>query len=152
MVRLYPTVVIRGTELARWYQEGKYHPLSLEDAVRICQKSCLLLEGKGIPVIRIGLISSPSFQREGQIVSGPWHESFGHLVRSMIYFDKVRPQLPREGEAARIRLRIPPREISLMRGFKNEGFDRLQASTGARIEGIVADPSLPPGQVKVERL
>ena len=152
MVRLYPTVVIRGTELARWYEDGKYRPLSLEDALRICKQSCLLLEGKGIPVIRIGLISSLAFQREGQIVSGPWHAAFGHLVRSMMYFDKIKPQLPREDEAARIRLRVPPREISLMRGFKNQGLARIQASTGARIEGIIADPSLPPGQVKVERL
>jgi histone acetyltransferase (RNA polymerase elongator complex component) len=152
MVRLYPTVVIRGTELARWYEEGRYHPLSLEEAVRICKQSCLMLERRGIPVIRIGLISSSAFQREGQIVSGPWHESFGHLVRSMIYFDKIRSQLPREGEAQRIRLRVPPSEISLMRGFKNQGVERLQASTGARIEGIIADQSLPQGQVKVEKL
>lgn len=152
MVRLYPTVVIRGTELARWYEEGKYHPLGLEDAVRICKKSCILLEGRRIPVIRIGLLSSPALQEEGQIIAGPWHEAFGHLVRSTIYFDKIKPQLACEGEAARIRLRVPPREISLVRGFKNEGFYRLQASTGARIEEIIADPSLPSGQVKVERL
>jgi hypothetical protein len=70
----------------------------------------------------------------------------------MIHFDKIRPLLPRQGEALGIRLRVPPREISLVRGFKNQGFDRIQASTGARVEEIVADPSLPSGQVKVERL
>jgi histone acetyltransferase (RNA polymerase elongator complex component) len=37
MVRLYPTVVIRGTELAKWYKEKKYHPLRLEEAVKIFQ-------------------------------------------------------------------------------------------------------------------
>jgi histone acetyltransferase (RNA polymerase elongator complex component) len=152
MVRLYPTVVIRGTELARWYEEGTYRPLGLEDAVRICKKSCILLEGRRIPVIRIGLMSSPAFQEEGQIIAGPWHEAFGHLVRSSIYFDKIKPQLACEGEAARIRLRVPPKEISLLRGFRNEGFCRLQASTGARIEEMIADPSLPSGQVKVERI
>jgi flagellar biosynthesis/type III secretory pathway protein FliH len=70
----------------------------------------------------------------------------------MIYFDKIRPQLPRQGEAPRIRLRVPPQEISLLRGFKNEGVDRLQASSGARIEEIIADPSLSSGRVKVDRL
>ena len=152
MVRLYPTVVIRGTELARWYEEGTYQPLLLEEAVRICKKSCLLLEARGIPVIRMGLISSPAFQEEGQIIAGPWHEAFGHLVRSEIYYDKIKAQVPRLGEAARIRLRVPPREISLLRGFKNQGFYRLQARMGARVEELVPDPSLPSGRVKVERL
>jgi hypothetical protein len=151
-VRLYPTVVIRGTELARWYEEGKYQPMCLEEAVRICKKSCILLDGSGIPVIRIGLISSPVLKQEGQILAGPWHDAFGHLVRSEIYFDKIEPQLPHPGEAARIRLRVPPREISLVRGFKNQGLLRLQERTGAKVEEIIPDPSLLSSQVKVERL
>ena len=82
MVRLYPTVVIRGTDLARWYLEGRYRPLRLEEAVRICRDSCIRLEGEGIAVIRIGLMSSPSLREAGQIVAGPWHEAFGFLVRT----------------------------------------------------------------------
>jgi len=39
-----------------------------------------------------------------------------------------------------------------VRGFRNEGLCRLQASTGARIEEMIADPSLPSGQVRVEKL
>jgi histone acetyltransferase (RNA polymerase elongator complex component) len=152
MVRLYPTVVIRGTELARWYEEGKYQPLCLEEAVRICKKSCVLLEARGIPVIRMGLISSPALKEEGQILAGPWHDAFGHLVRAEIYFDKIEPQLPHPGETARIRLRVPPREISLVRGFRNQGLYRLQERTGARVEEIIPDPSLLSGLVRVERL
>ena len=97
MVRLYPTVVIHGTELARWYKEGRYRPLGLEAAVRICRESCIRLEGKGIPVIRIGLMSSPSLLEQGQIMAGPWHESFGFLVRSDIFHKGVEPFLPKPG-------------------------------------------------------
>ncbi len=152
MVRLYPTIVIRGTELARWHETGKYRPLRLDDAVRICKESCLLLEGRGIPVIRIGLISSPSLQGRNQIEAGPWHEAFGHLVRSEIYFDKIRPQLPPHGKVGRMRLRVPPREISLLRGYKNEGICHVQEKTGATVEKIISDPAVPSGQVKVEEL
>ena len=89
MVRLYPTIVINGTELARWYEEKRYHPLQFEVAVKICQESCVRLESKRIPVIRIGLMSSPSLLQEGQIVAGPWHEAFGFLVRSGICQKKI---------------------------------------------------------------
>ena len=76
MVRLYPALVIRGTELAEWYFEKRYEPLTLDAAVRICTESCIRLEGRGIPVIRMGLMSTPSLLNEGHIVAGPWHDAF----------------------------------------------------------------------------
>jgi histone acetyltransferase (RNA polymerase elongator complex component) len=44
MVRLYPALVIQGTELAKWYREDKFRPLALEEAVEICLESCIRLE------------------------------------------------------------------------------------------------------------
>jgi histone acetyltransferase (RNA polymerase elongator complex component) len=80
--RLYPAIVIKDTILERWYREGRYEPLTLDKAVMICGESCRILEHNGIKVIRIGIMSSPSLLEEGQIVAGPWHCSFGFLVRA----------------------------------------------------------------------
>ena len=91
MVRLYPTIIICGTELERWYNEKRYQPLELEEAVNICQKACVRFEKEGIPVIRIGLMSSPTLLEKGEIVAGPWHRSFGFLVRSGIHQKKIEP-------------------------------------------------------------
>ena len=150
MVRLYPTVVIRGTELARWYMEGRYRPLGLEEAVRICRESCIRLEGKGIPVIRIGLMSSPSLLEQGQIMAGPWHEAFGFLVRSDIFHKGVEPYLPKPGQANKIRIRVSPREIPLVRGYKNAGLRAIELKTGARVEGVFPDDGLAYGKIEVE--
>ena len=150
MVRLYPTVVIKGTDLAKWYEEGKYEPLGLEEAVRICQESCVRLEDKGIPVIRMGLMSSPSLLREGEIVAGPWHGAFGFLVRSRIHQEMIASHLPKPGAADRIRLRVPYREIPLVKGHKNLGLRLIEDKTGARVMGVVPDESIPEGQVGVD--
>ncbi len=32
-LKLYPTLVIEGTELEKWYREGQYHPYSIEELV-----------------------------------------------------------------------------------------------------------------------
>ena len=150
MVRLYPLVVIRGTELAQWAESGKYQALTLSDAVRICAESCLRLEEAGIPVIRIGLMASPSLREKGQVVGGPWHESFGHVVRSEMYQRRIEAFLPGQGEAQRITIRMPSKEISLLRGYRNEGVRRIEEKTKARIDGILPDDSLPSGRIAVE--
>jgi histone acetyltransferase (RNA polymerase elongator complex component) len=149
MVRLYPVVVIRGTELAQWFENGTYQPLSMEEAVRICAESCLGFEAAGVPVVRIGLMTSPSLREKGEVVGGPWHESFGHLVRSEIYQRKIEPFLPGPGEAKRISIRIPSKDISLLRGHRNEGIRRIEERTKAVIEEILSDDSLPSGRIAV---
>lgn len=151
MVRLYPTIVIRGTELAEWYREGRYRPLALEEAVKICRDSCIRLEGKGIPVIRIGLMSSPSLLAQGEIMAGPWHEAFGFLVRSDIFYQRLEPHLPMPGEAKKIKIRVSPKEIPLVRGYRNEGLRRIEKRTGAMVEGVYPDDSLSDGKIEVER-
>ncbi len=150
MVRLYPTVVLRGTELAQWFESGAYQALALEEAVRICSEGCLRLEEEGIPVIRIGLMSSASLREKGQVLAGPWHESFGHLVRSEIYQRRIEAFLPGRGEAKRISIRIPSKEIALLRGHRNEGVRRIEQTTKARVDGILADDSVPSGRITVE--
>lgn len=150
MVRLYPVVVLRGTDLARWVESGTYQALALEEAVQICAGSCLRLEKAGIPVIRIGLMASPSLREKGQIVAGPWHESFGHLVRSEMYQRTIEAFLPKPGEAKKISIRIPSKDIALLRGYRNEGLRRIEKVTGAMINGILADDSLPAGRIVVK--
>ena len=151
MVRLYPVVVIRGTELARWYKEGRYDPLSLEAAVRLCAESCIRLERENIPVIRMGLMSSPSLLEAGQIIAGPWHPAFGFLVRSRIYHIGLEGELPPPGESSIIRIFVSRREIPLIRGYKNQGLQLLKAKTGASVIQVKTDDSIPRGRVRVEK-
>ena len=152
MVRLYPTLVIKGTELARWYKENRYLPLTLEAAVRICHRSCVRLEQRGIPVIRIGLMSSPALLPGDEIVAGPWHGAFGFLVRSDIHQEKIASCLPGRGVAERMRLRVPPREIPLVRGYKNRGLRLIQEKTGAEVIDVMPDEAVPSGQIRVDVL
>jgi len=150
MVRLYPVVVIRGTELAQWVERGTYRPFTLEEAVRICAESCLRFEESGIPVIRIGLMTSASLREKGQVLDGPWHESFGHLVRSEIYHRRIEAFLPGPGEAQKISIRVPSKDLALLRGYKNESIRRIEQRTKALIDGILIDDSLPSGRIEVE--
>jgi len=152
MARLYPVLVIRGTELAEWFRRGSYKALELEDALEICRESCMALEGEGIPVIRIGLLTPPSLFQGGQVLAGPWHGCFGYLVRAGIHLKKIAGLLPGHGEAKEIRIRAPGKEIPLIRGFKNQGLREIERMTGAAVIRVVPDESVEKGRVEWDRM
>ena len=151
MVRLYPALVIEGTGLARMYAEGSYRPLTLEEGVDLCVDAVTRLETNGIPVIRIGLMSSPSLLEDRRIVSGPWHTAFGFLVRSAIHQKAIEADLPAPGTAKRIKIFAPEREIPLIRGYKNRGIRMIEEKTGAEVLRITVDDNLPGGRVRIEK-
>jgi histone acetyltransferase (RNA polymerase elongator complex component) len=85
-LRLYPVIVLRGTELARRFQSGDYVPLTVEEGVQLCK--VLLHEAMlaAVPVIRIGLQADEGLNKT-TVLGGCWHPSLGRLVRSELYFD-----------------------------------------------------------------
>ena len=96
-VRIYPTVVIRGTRLAQLWQAGEYREHSVEDAVRVCSGLLPLFEDAGIPVIRLGLnpteeLGTGKNYSEGAVLAGAYHPALGELVRSRILRNRLEEQ------------------------------------------------------------
>ncbi|WP_306569582.1 elongator complex protein 3 [Faecalispora jeddahensis] len=110
-VRIYPTVVMKGTELALRYQSGEYVPMGLEETVELC---CDLLEFFGehsIPVIRLGLHSSPEMQRDR--VAGPWHPAFRELCESRLFLRRLLAFLEQERILpGRVEIHVSPQWVS----------------------------------------
>ncbi len=87
-VRIFPLVVLKDTELEKWYREGRYKPLSVDDAVYKLGMIVRDLERRGVPVIQIGLHSSKELERA--VVAGPYVGNLGEMVRSFIaYMDVI---------------------------------------------------------------
>ena len=94
-VRIYPTVVLRGTALARLADEGRYRPLSVEDAVDRCADMLLLFEARNVGVLRVGLCSSDGFSEE-QMLGGAYHPALGELAYARLFRRKMAELLTRE--------------------------------------------------------
>jgi len=150
MVRLYPTVVLRGTRLADWYARGRFRPLSLDRAVALCAEACCRFEEKGIPVIRIGLYASPSLLEQGGLLAGPWHPALGFMVRSAVYQKTLAALLPPRGERGEIAVRVHPRDVPLARGYRNQGLRNMIERTGARTLRVLPDEDMIPCHPVVE--
>lgn len=78
-LRVYPTVVLEGTELAALWRSGEYVPPSLTETVTLCAEIAELAHNAEIPIIRMGLHSDLC---AGQPLAGPFHPAFGELVTS----------------------------------------------------------------------
>lgn len=118
-VRIYPTIVLKGTDLAALYADGHYKPQSISEAVDLCSKLLLMFESNNIEVIRLGLHSIDT----GAYIAGPWHPALGELCRSHIMFNKAVALLKDPGS---YNIYVAPESISKMIGQKRENINKLK--------------------------
>lgn len=142
-VRIYPTVVFAGSLLARWYEHGKYTPIPLEQCITLVKNLYLLFRKNDIKVIRMGLQASENFEKDAEILAGPYHPAFGHLVFSQIFLDMATAILESEVSARdEVWIKVHPRSISKMRGIKNKNIETLKRKYNIKSIKIIPDISL----------
>ena len=122
-VRVYPTVVLAGTELATLYEAEVYRPQTLEEAVALCARLLSLFETAGVRVIRMGLHAEEDVERRR--VAGPYHPAFRELAESRRFLEKLLPQLEAAGPGV-YRAAVSPRDLSLVVGQKKANVLALQ--------------------------
>ena len=121
-MRIYPTIVLPGSLLASWYQEGTYRPLELGEAVELCAGLLSFFEGESIRVIRLGLHSSPELERER--LAGPWHPAFRELCESFLFLLAFRREWQKAEEACTAF--VNPRDLSAAVGQKRSNVRTLE--------------------------
>ena len=94
--RVYPTVVFRKTPLCTETQQGRYHPLSLSDAVRRAADCVEIFQANGVKPLRVGLQATEALFDSGAVLCGPLHSAMGELVESEIYRRKIVSLLQKE--------------------------------------------------------
>lgn len=86
-VRIYPTVVLRATELDTLFRAGRFTPQTLDEAVELCVNLIEMFESAGVKIIRLGLHASTDIEKN--YVAGAYHPAFKELCLSRIYFRRV---------------------------------------------------------------
>ena len=136
-VRIYPTVVLRRTQLETLYQSGEYLPMEFEEAVELSARLLEFFGEQGIRVIRCGLHDSPSLEENR--VAGPYHPAFREVCEGRMFLRRALRLLEGmpQGEAT---LWVEPRNLSRMIGQKRCNLLELQRR-GYRVK-VKADPAL----------
>ncbi len=126
-VRIYPTVIVRGTELERRWREGEYQEHTVEDAVRVCACLLPLFEKAKIPVIRLGLNPTEELSG-GAAVAGAYHPALGELVRSRILRNEMEALLQdTDCDGKEVTIRVPAQRLSQAIGQKKSNLIWLKS-------------------------
>ncbi|KAF2956835.1 radical SAM protein [Marinitoga sp. 38H-ov] len=81
-VRIHPTVILKNSHLESMYKNFKFIPESLEEAINKVAKMTIIIESVNKKVIRLGICLYG--KEKENVVAGPYHDSFGDLVRTKI--------------------------------------------------------------------
>ena len=123
-VRVYPTVIVKGTKLHELWLRGEYREHSVDEAVAWCAKILPLFDQSGIPVIRLGLNPTEELTG-GEAVAGAYHPALGELVKSRILLDEARHCLVGAAPGSDVTLAIGGRYLSQMIGQKGKNREIL---------------------------
>lgn len=123
IARIYPTLVISGTELEEMYEKNEYKPLTIDEAVYISANILIQLELNDIKVIRLGLQPSEDIRAEGVIKEGPFHPAFRELVEGEIIYRFI---LKESENNIKTEIEINPKDVSRTVGINRRNIERLK--------------------------
>jgi histone acetyltransferase (RNA polymerase elongator complex component) len=149
-VRIYPTLVLENTPLAKRYRRGVYRPLTLQAAVEQVASLYRCFAQAGIPVVRMGLQASADGRLESAVLAGPHHPAFGHLVLSEVFLGRAAAILSRGSRSRGIRIYVHPRDVSRMRGQNNRNLELLKERFALAALAVKADKRLSVGCIRIE--
>lgn len=156
IVRIYPVLVIKDTELADEYERGEYTPLTVGQAVESCKEAVDLFNRNKINVIRIGLqntdeISDPGTDKSS-VLAGPYHPAFRQLVESSMWYDSIVDKIKKVNAKVK-KVKIIANDVSINNiiGHKKENIEKLKDVYDVEVV-IERDDKIKPGKFEMEIL
>ena len=156
MVRIYPVLVIKGTELEEELNKKDFIPLTVGQAVERTKEIVKLFNQKHIQVIRVGLqntdsITDPSL-KESEVIAGPYHPAFGQLVEDAIWYDKIVDEIKKiNAKVIKVEIEANSADINNIVGHKKENINKLK-DTYALIAIVKKNDEIKKGKFKINVL
>lgn len=122
--RIYPVLVIKGTKMAEWYEQGIYKPLSMDEAVLRVKTILPLFEEAGVEVTRVGLHSSAGLLSGTDLIAGPFHTSFRELAMTEVWWDRLN-YLVNEKLKDKLSISVHPSQYNFAIGYYGKNRKRL---------------------------
>ena len=156
IIRIYPVLVIKGTELEKEYNKGEYIPLTVVQAVERSKEAVETFRKHNIKVIRVGLQNTDTIkepkEKDSQVVAGPYHPAFGQLVENAIWYDKIVNEIKKiNAKVLRVEIEANNEDVSNIVGHKRANLEKLK-DTYVVIAKVKGNNKIKPGKFKINIL
>ncbi|MDO9592483.1 MAG: radical SAM protein [Erysipelotrichaceae bacterium] len=150
-LRIYPTLVLKGTALAELFRKGVYKPLTLVEAVaRVATMTDLLEtenlkreESARVKLIRVGLQESENLRDPEAVLAGPHHPAFRSLVDSERFRRKMEAcQEKGCWRDKNLEIHLHPSDLGSFAGHKRSNLHYLKNTYGVLNTRMVSDPGI----------
>lgn len=150
-VRVYPTVVLKGTELAELVASGEYAPPDVEHSIPFVCRIVKLFNDNNIEILRLGLHGSENV--ESEMVAGCYHPAFGEMCLGYSFFKQIEQEIAEKnlyGKKDCLELVVYYKKSSQVLGQKRKNIEALH-QLGYSVKVIVSQDELPDGRAFVIR-
>ena len=135
-LRVYPTVILRGTPLFALWRAGRYREHTVEEAVELCASVLERAEWAGVPVLRLGL--NPSEELAARVAAGAYHPALGELALSRLWLRRAERLLRQTPHGEDVTLGVPPGRLSQMTGQHRQNLETLRREFGLKSVKVAA--------------
>ena len=140
--RIYPTIVIRGTNLEQLWQKGIYKALNTQSAIEQSAELYQYFEKNSIKVLRVGLYPSEELSTQGEAVAGPKMPHFKEKVLTYIWKNLLEAEIDFSKKGKSLAIAVSPKEYNFAVGFEASNrkyleayFPKVKFSINPKIEG-----------------
>lgn len=144
-VRIYPTVIVKDTELYDLWIQGKYKEHTVEEAVDLCSVLFLMYREAEIPVIRLGLNPTDDLSG-GSAVGGAYHPALGELVEGRIFLKKELELISEADRGENVVFGVPKGQVSKAVGQKKCNINYITDKYGIKNVKII-ECEIPEGKI-----
>ena len=156
LVRIYPVLVIEGTELATEYENKEYQPLTLSQAIERCKEIIYVFNKKKIKAITVGNINETNIKKEEKnnikVIAGPTHKAFAQLVEDSIWYDSIVGKIKKfSSKAKEIKIEVHPSNVNNVIGYEKGNAKKIEELYSVEIK-VISNEKIKPGRSEMKIL
>lgn len=120
--RIYPCVVVKDTVLEQMYLDGRYVPLTLQEAVGQTATLLSYFDDNSVKVLRMGLHASEELDGAA-LVAGPYHHNFAEMVHGELWARRLNNI---KEDTEHLIIKVPSAQLNHAIGWKAANKEMLQ--------------------------
>lgn len=141
LCRIYPALIIKDTPMEKMFNENKYIPYFLDEAIEIGKVIYSMLIHAKINVIRVGLQATEEICEGKDIIAGPFHPAFRELIEGSI-INSVLLQNIDKNFTGEVKIIINPKVISKLFSYRKKFFNQLLTKLSTKNIKVIQDKTI----------